>query len=1127
MPSTKLSGNYLLRAAFSLLSFALTLIWAGSLYSQTAGTASIQGTVTDSTGAVIPNGEVSLTSTATQVKRTVTTGDNGLYSFPNLPVGTYNLDVTAPGFRHYVQSNIILEVGSSIAVNATMTIGTTDQKVEVLASGLALQTEDASFKQTIDQQTLTELPLNGRQVTALITLSGASAPAPITDLVGSKSFYSSVAISVAGGQGNSTDYRLDGADHNDYMTNVNLPFPFPDAVGQFSVESTVLGAQDGLHPGGLVNVVTRAGSNQFHGTVFEFIRNNYFNATNFFSTSKDTLHQNQYGATLGGRIIKDKLFFFAGYQHLKAAQNQSLTPAFVPTAANLLGDFSVTDGPACTSSKTNTQLLNPKTGAILVGNKIDPASFNASALALQKYLPATSDPCGRAVFAIPSLVNENQFITRIDSTLTSKHSLYGRYFLDGYETPALFSPTNILLTNLPANSERAQSLTIGETYIATSKLVNSFHVTGSRRRDNRGPADTGINATTIGINNYEPIPVGFQVSVTSKFSTYCGSCALGHFNVNTFSVADDVNYSHGKHQMAFGGEFARTQLNSGNTYEANGVFTFSGTFGQKGPNGSSAGGTGLDANLDFLTGSMSKYEQSIVATTALRTSIPSLYAQDTYHATKNFVLAGGVRWQPGFWPKDYFNRGEIFDMDAFLSNTHSTVYPTAPAGVFFHGEPGVPDAFTQSSPWQFSPRLGLTYDVFGNGKTIARAGTALMYDQPSLYTGIKVNQGPPYNTLLDNLPVGAPLNFSSPFVNGTIIGNPFPVPLIPTAATAVFPNGIQYFFLPKKFHNAYTTQWTASVQQQFGTGWQFQVDYIGNKSTFLPYSYSLNPAIYIPGSSTTGNSASRYAFTRANPTQGPKFGGGGGGTTLITSGANATYNAMIASIQHRASKSFTVMVNYTWSHCIDIVDAQGDFGSTTLENPSNPRLDRGNCGFDFRHTFNSTIVASSHFPLTGWASHLVNNWQVAPLFRITDGVPFNITSGVDNSLTAIGNDRPNLIAPNSAYTNKKLTRTSAGNLNFLNPAAFTQNAAGTYGNLGRNAFRGPNLLQLDVEVSRDIPFRENINFQLRLESFNVLNHPEFSIPSSLSVSSATFGQVTSTLSGTNARLFQLAGKINF
>jgi hypothetical protein len=1094
---------------------------------QTAGTASIQGSVTDSTGAAIPGAKITLVDVATQVTKNTTSGGNGLYSFPNLAVGTYSLEVAETGFRTYRQTNIVLEVGSSIAINVPMAVGETNQRVEVQATGLALQTEDPSFKQTIDEKTVTELPLNGRQVTSLITLSGAAANAPAGNVGGNKTFYSSVIVSVAGGQGNQTDYRLDGGDNNDYMTNINLPFPFPDAINQFSVESTALGAQSGLHPGGLVNVVTRSGTNTWHGSAFEFIRNNFINATNFFSTQKDTLHQNQYGGTFGGRIVKNKIFFFAGYQHLLQKQGTANTQVFVPTAANLAGDFSVTDGAGCLANGA-VQLLNPKTGAILPGNKISPSTFDPAALALQKYLPATTDPCGTVNFSIPFLQGENQFITRIDATLTKKHSLYGRYFLDGYQNPAYFSPTNILLTTSPGIYARVQSLTLGETYIISQNSLNAFHATASRRRIDRGSAATGINASTIGVNIFTPISIGLQLAVTSKWSTYCGTCAPGDFNVNAFSFSDDVNMIRGKHQLVFGGELARAQFNSYNAFTANGNFSFSGTYSQKGPAGVSTGGTGIDANLDFLTGSMSGFSQSLPQENAFRAPIPSLYIEDTYHPTKRLVLSAGVRWSPEFFPVDVFNRGSVFSMSALIAGTHSKVYPTAPAGSFYYGDPGVSRQFTKDSPWQFSPRLGLTFDPNGSGKTVFRAGAAMVYDENDFWTTGSVTQNPPFATSTTNTPVGMPLSLSNPWSNGTVTTNPYPQAYPPTAANAVFPNGGSFVVMDPNFHPAYSIQWTTSMQQQLGRGWQMQLDYIGNQSSFNPYTYPLNSAVYIPGTcsgkpcSSTGNQASRFALTLANPVDGPKY-AGGTGTLLITSGANASYNGLVATLQHRLSSSFSFLANYTWSHCIDVVDAQGNYGATTLENPSNIKLDRGNCGFDYRNMFNSAIVAGSHFDLAGWKGAVVNNWQLAPIFRITSGAPLTITSGIDNSLTDNGHDRPNFIPGVGVYTGRKITQAITGNRLYLNSSAFTQNATGTFGDVGRNSYRGPNYFQFDAALSRSFPLPEKLNLDLRLESFNVLNHPNLSNPNG-TLNSPTFGQITAAGA---ARIFQGAVKIIF
>ncbi|HEX4285797.1 MAG TPA: carboxypeptidase-like regulatory domain-containing protein, partial [Terracidiphilus sp.] len=384
-------------------------------YGQIAGTGNIQGTVTDSTGAVVPKASVILTDQATHVARKSNSDNAGVYVFPGVPISKYDISVSAPGFSTYEQKGIVLEVGSSIAINATLTVGNAEMKVEVQSEGLALQTEDATFKQTIDQEAVTEMPLNGRQMTALITLSGGSNAAPGNDFTGSKYSYQTISVSVAGGNGNTTIWRLDGGDNQDYMANGNLPFPFPDAVSQFSVESSVLGAQDGGHTGGMVNVVTRSGTNSYHGSAFEFLRNNFIDATNFYSTSKDTLHQNQYGGTFGGKILRDKLFAFAGYQRLRAAQTQASTEAFVPTAANLAGDFSVTDGPNCEASGKMVQLVDPITGAKLAGDKYAaPPAFSAQALALQKYLPAIdsavdSQGCGLVSYSIPYLATDNEF----------------------------------------------------------------------------------------------------------------------------------------------------------------------------------------------------------------------------------------------------------------------------------------------------------------------------------------------------------------------------------------------------------------------------------------------------------------------------------------------------------------------------------------------------------------------------------------------------------------------------------------------------------------------------------------------------------------------------------------------
>jgi hypothetical protein len=1136
------------------------------LHAQAAGTASVQGAIADSTGAVIPGANIVLTDNATHVKRAASSeSSNGLYTFPNVPVGTYTLSVSKPGFQRYTQTNIVLEVGSSIAINVKMTIGSTNENVEVRANGLALQTEDSTFKQTIDQRAVTEMPLNGRQMTGLIALSGGSTPAPTGDFTGSKYSYQTISVSIAGGMGNTTMWRLDGGDNNDYMANGNLPFPFPDAVSQFSVEAAGLSAQDGMHTGGMVNVVTRSGSNQFHGSAFEFIRNNYLDATNFFSTKKDTLHQNQYGGTFGGPIIKNKLFAFAAYQRTQAAQSQASTESHIPTAANLAGDFSVTAGPNCTTSSTN-QLVDPLTGMKLPGNKYAaPPTYNAQSLNLLKYLPAI-DPavdtqgCGLVSYAIPSKTSDNQFVTRVDYTINGRNNLYARYFIDGYQAPAFYSPTNILITTQSGNLQRVQTFTMGEAFTINSKMVNTAHITVMRRRNNRGYASSDINAATLGVNLYQSEPNGLQITA-SKFTIGGGTNSVSHFNDNTLALSDDITMLRGKHQFVFGGQWVQNQLNISNAYESNGNFTFGSNYSAYGPSGQRATGAPSelgDGSLDFLMGAMSSFQQSKQQQNALRAPIPSLYAQDTYHATSRLTLVAGLRWSPEFMPVDVFNRGSVFNMAAFLADQSSTVYPTAPAGTFFYGDPGVSRQFTKNSPWQFSPNVGASYDPTGTGKTVLRGGFELAYDQVNFFTGQRTNQNPPFATAISQTQTSTsgPMSFSSPWSVGQVTTSPFPQPIIPDPADAKFYAQSQYIVLPTQFLPSYTEQWTASVQHQFGQGWQLQVDYIGSHTVHAPMGIPLSPAIFIPGvwgangtgcagivttgpaavkpgaagtaCSTTANQASRFKLTIANPAQGNQYSGGGGGSVLVDDNGMANYNGLITTVQHRLSSSFSLLANYTWSKCLNTEDALGDLAGTSVQNPSNPGMDYGPCGSDYRNVENVVLVARSHFQLNRLNSLILNNWEFAPLVHVISGAPFTVTAGQDNSLTDVGNDRPNLVAGVPVYLNiARKSGSGALNRGYLNPAAFSQiptSAFGTYGNISRNSFRGPTAYQFDAQVSRIFPIYERLNATFRLEAFNVLNHPNFSNPSA-GLTSSTFGQISSQSNA--ARVFQGSVKLIF
>jgi hypothetical protein len=1186
--------------------FLFTLMVSAVSHAQIAGTASVQGIVQDSSGGVVPDAAVTLTNVATGVSAQTKTDGSGDYSFPNVIVGTYSVSVTSPGFGAYQQTGIVLEVGSNIAVDVKLSVGAASQTVQVEAQGLALQTEDSSFKQTVDQTDVTEMPLNGRQMTALVTIAGGATSAPGGDFTGSKYSYAAVSVSIAGGMGNTTEWKLDGGTNNDYMANSNLPFPFPDAVNEFSVESTDLGASTGVHTGGLVNVVTRSGANQFHGDGFEFLRNNFIDATNFFSSTKDKLHQNEYGGTVGGPIVKNKLFFFTGFQREVSKQLTSNTSAYVPTAANINGDFSVTDPPSDVTTPTKTvcgspaQLFDPFTGAKLPNNKYNNGgptlpTWNPAALALLSYLPKIvplpdgSDACGHVFYGIPNDIFDKQWVTRIDYNLNSRNTLYGHYFLDGYQLLPPYSPTNILLTTANGNVQRTQSITLGEDFVASQNVVNSAHITFLRRRNDRGYNDADINAATLGVTAYQLEKHGLQMTVSTSgknhgFTIGGGTNSVAAFNDNVWSISDNVNWTHGKHQFVFGGDLTHNQLNVNNAYESNGVFGITGAY-----SGSATGTTGAvgDANLDLLSGAMATFQQSKAQQNALRGNIPSLYFQDTYHFSTRLTVVAGIRWIPMYLPTDYFNRGIEFSTAAFQVGTISSVYPNAPPGVSFFGDPGVDRQFTTNSPKQFSPNLGITFDPVGNGKTVFRAGYEFAYDEPNYFTSQRNQENPPFATA-SGPSTSAMLCLSNPWlVGGTGLGcnqvggntndNTYPSPQVPTKATAVFPAQSQYIATAPNFRPINTSMWTASMQHEFGHGWQVQADYIGNRSSHDPNAYPFDLANFIPGEwpncpgfvttgpatvkpgsagsncSTTGNYISRFALTVANPVGngvnggGNQFVGGGAGSVLINSTAWSDYNGLVLSANHRLSSTFSLLGNYTWSKCLDVEDAAGDLSGNALENPNNLRMDYGPCGQDYRNVENVSLVTTSKVKrLDRIANAILTDWEFAPLLHIQSGAPLNVTAGSDISLIDVNKDRPDRVAgvpvylPSHAFHNVA-TEADEG---YLNPAAFESvptaagctiltgcAALGTFGDIGKNAFHGLTSYQFDAEISRSFPIRESIKLNLRLEAFNVFNHPNFGNPNAAFSSNgltpaSSFGFISST-TGEGARVFQLSGKIIF
>lgn len=1129
---------------FFTKAFLLLVVFSSAafLFAQAVNFAQIQGRIADPTGATIPGAKVEATNVDTGLVRASVSNSEGTYSLPNLPVGRYKLDVTASGFKEYIQNGIVLQVNESPTINLTLQVGAVSEKMEVTSSTQMVETHENSVSTVIDNNRIMELPLDGRNAPALILLSGGAANVALSgnDLNSTKNYGNgnssnsspTVTVSVGGSQENSNNYLLDGSDNNDAFSNVNAPFPFPDAIQEFSVQSSGLSARYGVHAGAVVNMVTKSGTNNFHGDAFEFLRNPLLNAHHVQFTAPapgardDTIKRNQFGGTIGGPIIKDKLMFFAGYQGTRQVSSPAPKSTIVPTAAAIAGDFSTMMSAGCQSSGKAKTLKAPFTN-----NQTSASNFNAQSLALLKFLPVPTNPCGNISFTVASILNEDQGIGRIDWNISSRNTVFARYFATDFRAPIPFDPTDILPQGSAASQfSRYQTLALGNTFTFNSGIVNAFHATGTRLAINRGPANGMITPATIGVNIPAPIANGMVLGVSSGYFTTGGGTQMpGHFINNLFQVADDVDILKGKQQFSFGVNFMKMQLNYLSTFQSNGQFTFGGNFSG-------------DNLADFMLGLPSTFVQGNDEAENWRYTYFGLYAHDNIRLRPNLTLNAGVRWEPYYPSWDAKHRGSHFDYSNFVNGVHSQVFPGAPAGLTYCGDPGTPCSFANSKMLDFSPRVGLIWDPSSNGNLTIRAGYGLFYDSPEMYYFDRYADNSPFGSAVSlTKPVGG---FTNPYQGQTV--PPFPTPF-PTAGstTAFFPTNGVYINNGFDMHPMYVQNWNLSVEKQFGDNWMLSATYIGNKTTHIWAAYEANPGLDVPvpanaltgctpgQAPSTSNTNCRRALYVADPNQGQYF----SNMTAAWDGANANYNGLLVAARHRMSTNFTLLANYTYSHCISDADFSGELTNsrpTLYSSPvTNPNFDvlsndRGNCGFDVRHSMNGSLVINSPKIGSGFVARLVNNWQLAPLVTYRTGVFFTVLTGVDTALqgtTTSFKDRPNLVGdpfsgscPNSAAVGTRAC--------WFNTSAFSAPTAGTFGSVGRNSISGPSAFQFDAQVSRRFALDEsNVRqIQLRMDLFNVLNHPNLGNPTT-SENSSNFGVIQSQVG--DGRTFEGALKFVF
>ena len=1103
------------RALRALFGVALLLLTAADAAAQVGSTAQITGTVRDESGGVLPGADVTAVQTDTGFKRSAVTDTDGGYTLTNLPIGPYRLEVTLSGFRSFQQTGIVLQVNANPVINVSLPLGNLTETVSVEAAAPLVETRSPSIGSVIENERIEELPLNGRNPTALIVLAGAAVPLPQGNAT-SRSIQGGTAIAVAGGQGFGVAYLLDGATHNNPYDNLNLPLPFPDALQEFRLETSSTTANNGMHSGASVNAVTKSGTNLFHGDLFEFVRDHRFNATDPFARIdpatgtrvSDGLNRNQYGGTLGGPIKTDRIFFFGAYQNTRIRQQPADLFAFVPTAQMLAGDFTTFASAACNATG-NVTLRGP-----FVGNRVDPARFSPAALRIVQKLPTTTDPCGRVNYSRTRPEDEAQYIGKVDVQLNANHSLFSRYMLTvPTSTPPMeLQPDNLLVSTLGGRDNRAHSLTVGDTMVLSNTMVNSLRFAANYTDIHRTHVPLGFSAPDMGIRTYSYLDKYMLLGITGGFNLGGGTESEARFQTPSVAINDDLTLIRGNHQFGLGGSIAMWRSLSRANVRSPGQFTFNGTI------------TGLGL-ADFLTGNLFQLTQAVPNTLDMQQLYLGLYVQDTWKMSPKATLNYGVRWEPGI--AQQIRNGAIynFSQERFLAGQKSNQFTNAPPGFLYPGDDGfVNDQAGMQNNWkQFSPRIGFAWDPMGDGRMSVRTGYSLAYDFINAQFHLNTSVAPPWGA---EIRVDQPAGGLDDPLRGTGLENFFPFVL---GKDSVFPPFGPYIAIPSDIKPPRQQSWNVSVQRQIGDDLAVSASYIGSFQDRGWNVRSLNEGVYIPGSctlqtttgpqffpvcSTTANTNFRRRLTMQNFATGRFLGTVDEHTAL----AEQTYNGLLLSVQRRSANGVSVSANYTLSKC----EGHPNQGGTTPNinsgyvNPADIDYDYGACDSDRRHNFNMTGgVMTPTFDNTALRM-LASDWRFSAILSLRSGSPMTVTVNTDPARTGIGGQRADVLNDNP-YGDKN-------NPNFyLNPAAFAQPAVGTYGNQERNWFVGPMFKGFDVSLVRAFRFGTH-RIEGRVESFNVLNWTRWNNPGTNLNQTQTFGRITG---AADPRIMQFAIKYQF
>lgn len=1074
-------------------------------------TAAMAGTVKDPQGEVVAGATVKATNVATGFTRATTSGSDGSYRVDYLPVGTYSLDVEAPGFKKFVQQNLVLTVDQTQTLNVTLSVGVQTQTVTVSVAPPLVNTTTAEVGRTVSPREIIGLPLVNRNPYTELSLTPGvqyNSASAVSNPSGTPNFQIGVPsqqVVINGGIDEGVpmvSYYLDGGINMTGIRNYGNPLPNPDALEEFRVETSDYSAQYGRMGGGVVTAVTKSGTNQFHGSLFEFNRNTMFNAVPWGSLQNSPYHRNQFGGTLGGPVLRNRAFFFFSYAGLRQTVGQQLTGGIPPTALERMGDFTqskVIPNMPGTKMPVDGTNSSPNCQAATVGcipsSLLDPTAANI----IRKYVPLPNlGNTWTGFYVTPT--NQDEYLGKYDQNIGDKDHVQVSYFRLN-TTSGAYAGGNFLWS-VNQSFATQHNLNVSDVHSFSPNTANQAWLTFTRvaaGRRNLPAISLGDFGSNFTIQGDPSLP---QLSVSGDFTlgqSFAGPVSDSDF----YALRDLVSTTKGKHTLDYGAEVSLEHDMIVGNLENWGNFSFSKT-------GPTSTGNPM---ADFVTGQVASMEQDTPYHGLMSYWYWGLFLQDNYRMLPNLTLNLGLRYDVETPPVESHNLTATF-----VPNVQSQVIPSAPTGVLFPGDPGVPRGIASTQWHHVSPRVGVVWDPFGDGKTAIRAGAGVFYGE------VSANQ---WNQPANAQPFAIRQTFNSIASLTNVYGNP-----------ASFPNGdpfpYQYSpahprFLPaasvetidRNYKWPLTYQINAAVERQLPGQIGVTAAYVGSLTHHVPFTTDANYAAYAPGASTSQASINSRR---------PYDSGALGQVQYLESNQTASFHSLQISARRSLSRNLMLTGFYVWSKSFESASGQAVGIGGDTQDYAALWEERGPTNYDRRHMavmsgiWNLDYYRGSNFL---W-KELANGWTVSPIVTLYSGLPVNIVTGADNNFTSDGSNRPNLVPGQKVFLDPHRNRAAAA-AEWFNTAAFTPNhpglgigPGGADGTTPRDYLRAPGYRDIDLGLFRDLHF-EHVTLQLRGEATNAFNLVSLSAPTA-NLASANNGKITSAYS---PRIMQFGARLTF